>query len=102
MNKSILPVTLAFSLVITCLLVIMCILGVTQYTASEKLKQAEQKIQYTTDYYTAETRAAELLSTHSDGSAFFSVPINNEKELEVVAEISQGKINVLKWNTEIY
>lgn len=102
MKNSILPVTLALSLTITFLLVIMCILGVTQHTASEKLKQAEQKLQYTTDYYAAETRATELLSKHSDGSAFFSIPINDAKELEVAAEISQGKINVLKWNTEIY
>lgn len=100
MNKSILPVTLALSLITTCLLVIMCILGVTHYTASQKSEEAEQILKYTTDYYKAETLAVETLSSHPDGNAFFTIPINEEKELEVTAEISQDKIDILSWNTE--
>lgn len=100
MSKSIFPVTLLISLITTILLVMMCFLGVTYYNASQKLDEAEKKLKYTTDYYAAETLAAETLSAHPEGSIFFSLPINAKKELEVAAQVSQGKIDVLRWNTE--
>lgn len=130
MRKSILPITLALTLVATLILVVLCFTASVYIAADNDMKTAEKNRTYTDKYYAAETTAAEIISGYADGSSnsgltsgqsgkvtydspqgdiliikasgsvSFSVPISAGKELDVIANASENHLNILKWTVE--
>lgn len=119
---------MASVLIVLIVLVIGAFAALTIVAASDKTELASKSQQYCTNYYAAETVASELLNTISSSSGkagatngakvtyetdagnivvtradrfvSFQVPIDDSQNLAVEANITNKKVQIIRWTVE--